>query len=1121
MKKKMFAKTLKTLISGGVFACLSISYVQADNRPVISTEVQQTRQITGTVIDKTGEPLAGANVSVKGTTNGAVTDSDGKFTLNNVPSGATIQVSYLGYTTQEIAYTGQAQLTITLAEDTQLLDEVVVTALGIKKEKKALGYAVQDIKSDELLKIKTANPLNSLAGKIAGVNITQSSGAAGAGAQIQLRGGTSLSETRDNQPLFIVDGIVYDNSTSIVGNTSFDGMGSSATTGSNRIMDINPEDIENISVLKGPAASALYGSRAANGVLIITTKKGAEGSVSVDFSSKLSTAWINRLPEQQSKFGRGLYQTDGTLDPTSVIYSSWGAEIGNKPIYNNVENFFQTGHTWDNTVSISGGHKNGSFYFSASNFDQTGIVPTTGYDKTTFRFNAEQKYGRMTFNVGTAYSLANTQKTLTSAGLYASGGTGTMNQVYRWARNENMQQWLNPDGTKYVFEQYRNPDGSRNEDSYPLGELVENPYWILNKNKMTDKTDRFTGNSAIDFKITDWWNVTYRAGIDSYTTGNYTMIAPGGELTKADMQNGQLSENELKYRFLSSNLMSNMNKKFGDFEAGLLFGWSEEESKSETNYRMGKNFPEPDMPTFGTITSENETLAQTHSMDRIRSFYGEIRGAYKNIVYLTVTGRQDKSSTLYSPILGDANASYFYPSVSGSIVFSELIPKKEILNFGKIRASWAKVGKATNAYATNTTLWDSQTFIQDKTGTSTFWYRGNPYLKPEMTSSIELGLDLRFLDGRFGLDITYYKNNSYNQILNPRTSQATGFIFNYSNIGEIFNKGLEVSITAQPVKTKDFTWDATLNIAGNRGTVGTIHSSLPILYVTSVQVGNAKAASFENGNFMAISGSRWTRPSNAYDKLKVKDAKNELKALGDMKDLVVLDQWGMPTSDNLTTYNIGNREPKFTGGFNNSLQYKNWNFSFLLDFRKGGVVYNGTEYWMMSQGMSPESLNRDKLTISGVIQTGTKDGIGYDANGNETAIKIPIYEKKEMTFEADKTYPVSETANQSGRYIIQQYLRDYYLRESANFMTETNWLRLRSLSLSYSVPHKCLAYSKFIKGCTFSVTGTNLLLLTNYKGLDPEASAAGSGIGGSSSVGIEYCNVPATAGMSFGINLKF
>ncbi|MDR3143227.1 MAG: SusC/RagA family TonB-linked outer membrane protein [Tannerellaceae bacterium] len=1048
----------------------------------------QTKTITGKVIGSDDELGVPASVQIKGTAKGVSADIDGNYSIV-AEQGQTLVFSAIGYTVQEIVVGDANEINVTLQGEATQLTEAVVTALGITKEKKALGYSVQDLKSEELLKNKTANPLNSLAGKVAGVNITQSSGAAGSGAHIILRGGTSLDETRDNQPLFVVDGIIYDNSTSVVGNSSFDGMGGSATTFSNRVMDVNPEDIENMSVLKGPAAAALYGSRAANGVIMITTKKGTEGTVSVDFSSKFSTAWASRLPETQTTYGRGSYRVDGTLNPNDyVVYNSWGYKLGdNQRRYNNIENFFQTSTIFDNTVSVSGGSKNGSFYFSASNYDQKGIVPNTGYVKNTFRFNGEQKYGKLTLNVGAAYSQANTDKTLTSAGLYLSDGTGTMLQVYRWAINEDMTKYLNDDGTKYIFPQYLDANGERDLNKYPLGSFVENPYWLVNKNKMTDQTNRFTGNAAADFKVFDWWNLTYRAGIDRYTTGNKNIIAPGGEI-KSDFQEGMLSENFLDFQYLSYTLMSNMDKKFGDFNVGLMLGFGEEETKTESNYRMATNPSEANFPSFGVSTDENKKFSQSHTKTRMRSFFGEFRASYKNIAYLTITGRNDKNSTLYSPLTGDENASYFYPSVGGSVIFSELLPDnlRDIISFGKVRASWAQVGKGTTAYATSTSLWDFQNFIGGFTGTTNYWYRGNPYLKPEMTTSIELGLEMRFLNGRLGFDYTYYSNVSKDQILNPRTSQATGYIFNYSNIGELYNKGMELSITGQPIKTKDLVWNATLNIAGNRSTVGTIHTSLPILYVTSVQPGNAKAASFENGVFMGISGQKWKR---------TEDGK------------LILSADGMPTSDNVTTHFVGDREPRFTGGLNNSIQYKGWNLAFLLEFRVGGYVYNGTEYWMTANGMATKTENREKLIINGVVNT-APDG------------QTPVYVDKEFTFYANGMYNMNNDV-QSGKYVIQQYWASEYLKETANFLTKTNWLRLRSISLSYTLPKELLAKVKFIKGCTVSATGTNLLLITNYKGLDPEAVASGSGVGGSSSVGIEYCNVPATAGLSFGINLKF
>ncbi len=346
---------------------------------------------------------------------------------------------------------------------------------------------------------------------------------------------------------------------------------------------------------------------------------------------------------------------------------------------------------------------------------------------------------------------------------------------------------------------------------------------------------------------------------------------------------------------------------------------------------------------------------------------------------------------------------------------------------------------------------------------------------------------MRFLNGRLGFDWTYYSNNSYNQILSPRLGQSTGYIFVSVNGGDITNKGMELSITGTPVQTRDFTWDVTLNMAGNRGTVQNLLEGVEILYVTDVQVGNAKAASFNGGNFMAISGSKWSRTED---------------------EKIILDaNTGMPTSDNLTTYEIGNREPKMTGGLNNSLQYKNWNLSFLFDFRLGGDIYNGTDYFMTVNGMSKRTMERDVLTLSGVVQTG---GTAED----------PVYADKTFTFEADKMYDIGGTQT-SGRDIIQNYWGTYYPRESANFMIDTNWLRLRSVSLSYDLPRKILANVKFLEGLTATVTGTNLLLFTNYKGMDPETSAAGSGIAGSSSVGIDYNGVPSTAGISFGLNLTF
>ena len=623
--------------------------------------------------------------------------------------------SFIGMKPLEFKVGASSTIKIALEAATQEVDEVVVTAMGIKKEKKALGYSVQDIKSEEILRNKSSNLINSLSGKIAGVNVVQSNGSAGGGTQIVVRGGTSLE--RDNQPLFVVDGVIYDNSTPIGGNSGFDGTTRNSTTFGNRVMDINPEDIENMSVLKGPAATALYGSRAAAGVILITTKKGQEGDLKVSFSSKLSSNWVNRYPNQQGKYKRGYYSTAGVFSDYTT--QSWGDQF--KPsdaMYNNIEDFFQKGSIVDNSVNVSGGNKNGTFFLSASR-DQTGIIPATGFDKTTFRFNADQKFGKLTVGANVAYSNANTDKTLTSAGLYNGGGNGAMTAVYGWARSEDMHKYLNADGTKYrMFEGLQ-----------PLSSDVENPYWIVNKNTLGDQTNRFTGTTFANFDVAKWFNISYRLGYDSYIKKDNTFIAPR---CRSETYQGRLSESDLTYGYLSSNLLLTFNKKIRDFDLNLLLGQSIEDTKTETQRRTGYTFISQGIYSFENIKATDKTFQSVHSRKRLMGIFGEFRASYKNIAYLTATGRNDWTSTL-----PDGNNSYFYPSVSGSFVFTELLPKNSILSFGKLRASWALVGKDTDPYATSTSLWAPREFLGG-IGVGNSWTRGNIYLKPGRQNQLKL-----------------------------------------------------------------------------------------------------------------------------------------------------------------------------------------------------------------------------------------------------------------------------------------------------------------------------------------------------------------------------------------------
>ena len=1043
-----------------------------DESVYASQSIQQNKKITGKVVDSAGIPIIGASVLVKEVGTGSVSDLDGNFSVE-AAQGNTLMISYVGYRTIEMKVTSETFYKITLADDSQALGEVVVTAMGIKKERKSLGYSMQEVESDELMKIKTSNPISSLSGKVAGVNITQSSGAAGSGAQIILRGGTSGSEGKDNQPLFVVDGIIFDNSSSVIGNSAFDGSMRSATTTSNRVMDINPEDIESMSVLKGPAAAALYGSRAANGVILITTKKGKEGVVEVNINSKFTSTWVRSLPKYQTEYTRGYMedQYDSDKNYTGTVfndfaYTSWG-EKSSARTYDNIGDFFQTGNIFDESASVSGGTKNSKFYLSGSYYDQGGVVPETGYTKYAFRFNGEQKVGLFTFNASAAYSDAHTDRTLTGAGLYGSSGTGALYGVYTWSPFDDMSHYLNEDGSRYrMFGDRLDP-----------WEEKDNPYWIVNKNRIYDNTSRFTGMFSIKADVTKWWFLSYKLGLDQYTQTASNRLAAGGVL-KREWQEGMMSDNTMRFRYMSHDFMSNMSKRFGDFDLNLLIGSTIDETKTDVTSMMAYNFSVPDFFSYANATTDNKQFSHSASTKRLVGLFGEFRASWKDMLYLTVSGRNDWTSTL--PI---EHRSYFYPSVSGSFVFTELLQSKnwlsdDVLSFGKIRASWAKVGKDTGVYETSTALWPVGTYLNGVIGVGNNWERGNPYLKPEMTKSTEFGIELSFFHNRLHFDYAYYTNDSYNQILSPRGPQSTGYIFCSINAGNVYNKGMELTISGTPIQTKDFTWDIGLNMAGNRGTLDGLPDGMDVMYVTDVQYAGAQAASFNGGDFMAIAGTEWNR---------------------DEAGNVILDKNGMPTYST-TLSAVGNRESTFTGGLNNTLTWKGLTFNMLWEFRVGGDVINGTQYAMDNAGVSQFSADiRNKpLTVTGV-----------DADGNPVS----------NTWEANKTY-IFNGVETSGYNIIQNYYQTYYPKETRNYITEVNSLRLRSISLSYDLPKRFLQRIGFLKRASISVAATNLLLFTNYNG-DPEVAAAGAGVGGSSSVGFDYCGVPATSSMSFGLNLTF
>lgn len=1036
----------------------------------------QTVPISGTVLSDDSVPLAGVTVKVSGTNRATATDNKGQFTIS-AKEGAMLEFSSVGYTRRKIKATSGMEVHLSKGESDQMTD-VVVTAMGIRKERKALGYSVSDLSAQELMKNKNTNIVNSLAGKVPGVNITQASGSAGAGASITIRGGNSTSDSRQNQPLFVVDGVIYDNSTTVPGNTGTDGLSRSNTSYSNRVMDINPEDIESLSVLKGAAAAALYGSRAADGVVIITTKKGAEGTVKVNVNSKISTSWANKLPEVQTEFGPGIYATNGVFNnitPSSnasgIQFNSWGQKITSADtLYDNIGSFFQHGVVADNNVNVSGGSKNGSFYLSGSNFNQTGIVPKTGYDKTTFRFNGEQKYGALTLNANVAYSIANTNRTLTTAGLYGGGGNGVMGAIYSWPQTFNIRNYLNPDGT-----QYRKFAGS-----IPLESDFDNPYWIINKDNLTSQTKRITAGINGSYKIANWWDIIARLGYDQYNTNDYTYIAPGSAVIPL-YQNGRLSKDLYGYTYVTTTVMTNFHKTLGDFDTHLMLGSTSENTEWVNQNLWGYNFITAGTVSFGNIATTNQFFRDATTKKRLVGAYGEVGVSYKDIAYITATGRNDWSSTL--PL---DNRSYFYPSVSGSFVFTELLPHNTILSFGKIRGSWAQVGKDANPYAT-LTYTNNPITIGSFTGIGNQYTSGNALLKPEIQNSWEIGGELRFLKGRLGLDYTYYHSQTQNQIAQPRLSNASGYILTSINSGSVINKGMEIAVTGKPIVRKDFGWDATLNFSYNRGRLGTFLPGVAYFYPTDAQFGPIKAASIPNGGyFLGMTGTRYLRQTDA----KGNEIPNGRYQVDPTTGLYKI---------NTNNPIVGNREPSFIGGFSNTFRYKKFTLSFLLDIRKGGDVFNGTEYALVANGLSKRTTlnDRQSVTVSGV-----NSQTGADFN---------------QTYNANQSYIINGTTF-DGKNMIQQYWSNY-AANSYNFITSTNWVKLRSLSLTYDFTGM-LGSQKVIKGISATAVGTNLFTWTNYKGMDPEVSAAG-GTGGSGSTGIDYLGVPAVASFTFGLNVTF
>lgn len=1071
---------------------------------LVQTAMAQTRVITGAVSDsKSGEKLPGVNVVVKGTTIGTVTAADGSYNLVLPKDATAIQFKMVGMRTKEVVLGAENVVNVTLDEDVLGLDEVVVSALGIKREKKALGYSVQDVKSDYLTQAQAPNALSGLSGKVAGVQITQSAGSPGAAAYIQIRGATSI--TGNNQPLFVVDGVPIDNSW----NPSYDAdefadLGS--VPQSNRALDINPEDIESISVLKGPAAAALYGINASNGVVIITTKKGSgvgKTSKRLNISYNTAVTWekVNKLPEMQKKYSQGI--SGNYLAPSSTsglrVYS-WGADISTLKYMDSTYaydkngyivpgtdprgvrevtpydagDFFQTGVSYNNTVNLSGATEASSYRISLANLKSGGIIPLTDWNRTTLGLNFEQKLAsNLTGGVTATY--VNSGGTRPQQG---SNVNGVMLGLLRTPPTFDNSNGVTDPTDKSAYEL-----ANGRQRNYRGGVGYDNPYWTVNKNKYKDEVNRLYGNFYFNYSPTNWLTLTSRTGTDHHTEYRkqvYSLYSSG------QYGVGQVYEAGTDYTHFYQDITATATKDINeDLNLSVLLGNNIYSEKSRTLFLRGDgmNFP----GFFNINNTQNVSLTSSEYMLRRVAIFGQARLAYKSYLFLDVTARNERSSTLPT-----ANNSFTYPAVSLGFVFSDLLDlnNNKWFQYGKVRASYASVGKDADPYSL-VTYYDKASAADGWTNGITFPFNGrsgytlsflagNPNLKPENTSTIEFGTELKFLNNRLTIDYTYYSSKSKNLILPVSIAPSTGFSSYYTNAGEMENKGHELQIIGTPIKTKDFNWDIALNWSRNRNKVIQLAEGLDQLLL----------GGFTGGSVRAIPGLPYR---TLYGGLYLRDDNGNIVINDDPNDEI-----GYPVADPIPGV-MGDVNPKWIGSLANNFSFKGINLGILFETRQGNQIWNGTWGAMTNFGTSANTLNRgEEIVFTGVKGHLDANGnlVHYDANSNEVAGPGATNDKKALL---DENW---YTTNGGGFGNITE-----------QFVEDGSFVKLRELSLGYSIDNKVLK-SKVISGASIALIGRNIWLKTEYKGVDPETSLAGA----SNAQGMDYFNGPGTK--SWGVNLK-
>ena len=1002
--------------------------------------------VRGRITDAaTDAPLVGVAVRVDGTAIGALTGADGSYTITGAPAGSRVLTTRrLGYAPQRVAVTvpeaGDVTQNFALGKVATTLNDVVVTALGQTAQQRSLGTAQQSVQGAAIAETQRENFVNALQGRVAGVNVTSTSGVPGASSSITIRGISSISSS--NQPLMIIDGLPMDNKTLNTGVLAADAPGS-VTAFSNRGLDftnrgadLNPEDIETMTVLKGPEAAALYGIDAANGAIVITTKRGKTGG-GFEYNNSFRIESTRARPATQHVFG------PSGVGTTTFLY--FGAPYpDNTTFYDNIQGFFRTAHTQKHNLAFSGAAVDNrlNYRLSTGITNQQGVIPGSDYRRVNLTGASQGQVTRwLSADLSMNYSYSNNDQIF-------KGDGGPLLGLLVWPATDNASDWLTPAGTR------------RRITTLGQNLEVDNPYFNISKNKINGKNNRLIANLGMTITPFTWGSLKTILGTDNYTNQNLVLRHP--ESTYGFSNGGILDIADDITRNLNMQTLLNFNGRSlmrGLSISGLL-GNAVSDSKSTVDAAQGTRFLDPN---FVSINNTNIRTSRTSiAQRRLVSAFGQMVLDYNKYLYLTVTGRNDWTSTIPQ----GAN-SFFYPSISSSFIFSDAFPSIGRHMTGKLRAAYAEVGKDARPYAYRPSL----EFKTTSYGGYGYGFTGpNLDLKPEFARSYEFGTEMSFLQDRLGIDFTTYRKQTKDQIVNDiRGSYGTGFILFNLNGAVTRNQGVEISLRGTPVSRDNFSWDFLANYDHATGRVLELPHALPESYVSDTWlIGNVRNGVAPGMSTMSLTGWYYLRDT-----------------VTGRRKILIDPTSGLPLKSSVFIDRGYDRQPKYTIGLTNTFRYKRASLNFLVDFRRGGDIFNATEWYLTTRGLAPSTLDRNTpRIIDGVLRDGKEN------TANPTINNIVVV-----------------PALQTGYY--QSMSEELFIEKNIN------WVRLRDITLSLAVPERMMR-----NGSIF-ITGTDLWLKTNYTGLDPIVNGNSAAVGGSSGVGIDYGNFPIPRGLNFGLKVGF